>query len=67
MYDYKAKFSRWQGFFKKSDLDELSENYIVTKALHAFAHTGAIPKVYSCCYVSRIHRYFMTFAVPGDL
>ena len=48
MYDYKAKFSRWQGFFKKSDLDELSENYIVTKALHAFAHTGAIPKVYSC-------------------
>ena len=51
MYDYKAKFSRWQGFFKKSDLDELSENYIVTKALHAFAHTGAIPKVYSCCYI----------------
>ena len=51
MYDYKAKFSRWQGFFKKSDLDELSENYIVTKALHAFAHTGAIPKVYSFCHI----------------
>ena len=43
MYDYKAKF-KGEGL-KKGDVDVLSENYIVTKALLAFAHNGTIPKV----------------------
>ena len=32
-------------FFRKADMDELAENFIVTKALKAFAHSGSIPKV----------------------
>merc|ERR1711953_614755 len=32
-------------FFRKADIDELSENFIVTKALQAFAQYGIISKV----------------------
>ena len=31
--------------FRKADIEELAENFIVTKALQAFAHHGTIPKV----------------------
>ena len=32
-------------FFRKADIEELAENFIVTKALQAFASHGTIPKV----------------------
>ena len=32
-------------FFRKADIDELAENFIVAKALQAFAHYGIIQKV----------------------
>jgi len=32
-------------FLRKADVDELAENFIVTKALMAFAHSGTIPRV----------------------
>ena len=47
MYDYTAKFEG--AGLKKGDVDVLSENYIVTKALQAFAHNGTIPKVLYFC------------------
>ena len=45
MYDYTAKFSGPEGLLRKEDVDELTQNYIVTKALKAFAQTGTIPRV----------------------
>ena len=47
MFNYKAKFKGSQGLLKLDDIDKLAENFITTKALHAFVHSGAIPKVYS--------------------
>ena len=44
-------------FFRKADIDELAENFIVTKALQAFAHHGTIPKVEDV--VLKIH--YLTF------
>ena len=46
MYDYKGKFECSQGLFKKREIDVLSENWIVAKALQAFTHNGTIPKVF---------------------
>ena len=45
MYDYTAKFSGPEGLLRKEDVDELTQNYIVTKALKTFAQNGTIPKV----------------------
>ena len=46
LYDYKAKFTGRDGLLKKGEIDDLTENYIVTKALKAFAQNGTIPKVF---------------------
>ena len=47
MFNYKAKFKGSEGLLKLDDVNKLAENFITTKALHAFVHSGAIPKVYS--------------------
>ena len=47
MFNYKAKFKGSEGLLKLTDINKLAENSITTKALHAFVHSGAIPKVYS--------------------
>ena len=49
MFEYEAKFanshSSRSNLFKKSEIDTLAENFIVTKALQAFAQHGTIEKV----------------------
>ena len=47
MFNYKAKFKGSEGLLKLNDVNKLAENFITTKALNAFVHSGAIPKVYS--------------------
>ena len=47
MFNYKAKFNGSEGLLKLNDVNKLAENFITTKALNAFVHSGAIPKVYS--------------------
>ena len=46
MFNYKAKFKGSEGLLKLNDVNKLAENFITTKALNAFVHSGAIPKVY---------------------
>ena len=50
MFDFEAEFAKsfkttFGDLFKKSDIDTLAENFIVTKALQAFAQHGTIEKV----------------------
>ena len=50
MFELEAKFaktfkSRFANLFQKKDIDSLAENFIVTKALQAFAQHGTIQKV----------------------
>ena len=50
MFELDAEFAKtfkttFANLFKKSDIDTLAENFIVTKALQAFAQHGTIQKV----------------------
>ena len=59
MFELEAKFAktfkgRFGNLFKKSDIDSLAENFIVTKALQAFAQHGTIQKVM---------HYFLFFCI----
>ena len=46
MYEYSASFTGTSAkLFKKTEYDELAENFIVTKGLQAFLHHGIILKV----------------------
>ena len=66
MFNYKANFKGSQGLLKLEDVDKLAENFITTKALYAFVHSGAIPKVYSKLHFQFLARQGALIPIPTN-